>query len=29
MRSIELNGASPGSRDVYAFYYLRPMGRID
>lgn len=28
MRSIELNGASPGSRDVYAFYYLRPMGRI-
>ena len=29
MRSIELNGASPGSRDVYAFYYLRPVGRID
>ncbi len=28
MRSIELNGASPSSRDVYAFYYLRPMGRI-
>jgi len=28
MRSIELNGSSPGSRDVYAFYYLRPMGRI-
>ncbi len=28
MRSIEINGASPGSRDVYAFYYLRPMGRI-
>ena len=28
MRSIELNGASPGSRDVYAFYYLRPVGRI-
>jgi serine/threonine-protein kinase len=28
MRSIELNGASPGSRDVYAFYYLRPMDRI-
>jgi tetratricopeptide (TPR) repeat protein len=27
MRSIEL-GSSPGSRDVYAFYYLRPMGRI-
>ena len=29
MRSIELNGASPGSRDVYAFYYLRPVGRIE
>jgi serine/threonine-protein kinase len=29
MRSIELNGASPGSRDVYAFYYLRAMGRLD
>jgi serine/threonine-protein kinase len=28
MRSIELNGASPVARDVYAFYYLRPMGRI-
>ena len=28
MRSIELNGASPSARDVYAFYYLRPMGRI-
>ena len=28
MRSIELNGASPGSRDVFAFYYLRPVGRI-
>ncbi len=28
-RSIELNGSSPGSRDVYAFYYLRPVGRID
>ncbi len=28
MRSIELNGVSPGSRDVYAFYYLRPVGRI-
>src|SRR5580692_9063409 len=27
-RSIELNGSSPGSRDVYAFYYLRPMDRI-
>jgi len=29
MRSIELNGASPSSRDVYAFYYLRPVGRIE
>ncbi len=29
MRSIELNGASPGSRDVFAFYYLRPVGRIE
>jgi eukaryotic-like serine/threonine-protein kinase len=29
LRSIELNGASPVSRDVYAFYYLRPVGRID
>ena len=29
MRSIELNGASPGARDTYAFYYLRPVGRID
>jgi serine/threonine protein kinase/Tfp pilus assembly protein PilF len=29
MRSVELNGASPVSRDVYAFYYLRPVGRID
>jgi len=28
-RSIELNGASPVARDVYAFYYLRPAGRID
>jgi serine/threonine-protein kinase len=28
MRSIELNGASPSSRDVYAFYYLRPMDRL-
>jgi len=28
MRSIELNNASPGARDVYAFYYLRPVGRI-
>ena len=29
IRSIELNGSSPASRDVYAFYYLRPVGRID
>jgi serine/threonine-protein kinase len=29
MRSIELNGSSPISRDVYAFYYLRPMGRVE
>jgi serine/threonine protein kinase/Tfp pilus assembly protein PilF len=28
IRSIELNGTSPVSRDVYAFYYLRPVGRI-
>lgn len=28
MRSIELNSVSPGSRDVYAFYYLRPVGQI-
>ena len=28
-RSIELNAASPSSRDVYAFYYLRPVGSID
>jgi serine/threonine-protein kinase len=28
-RSIELNAASPSSRDVYAFYYLRPVGRIE
>jgi serine/threonine-protein kinase len=28
MRSIELNGSSPGCRDVFAFYFLRPMGRI-
>ena len=27
-RSIELNPSSPGSHDVHAFYYLRPMGRI-
>jgi tetratricopeptide (TPR) repeat protein len=29
LRSIELNGASPVSRDLYAFYYLRPVGRTD
>lgn len=29
IRSIELNPASPASRDVYAFYYLRPVGRLD
>jgi eukaryotic-like serine/threonine-protein kinase len=29
IRSIELNGSSPVSRDVYAFYYLRPVGRIE
>jgi tetratricopeptide (TPR) repeat protein len=29
MRSIELNGASPSSRDVYAFYYLRPVAKIE
>ncbi len=28
-RSIELNGSSPVARDVYAFYYLRPAGRIE
>ena len=28
-RSIELNGASPVARDVYAFYYLRPVARIE
>jgi serine/threonine-protein kinase len=28
-RSIELNGSSPVSRDVYAFYFLRPAGRIE
>ena len=28
MRSIELNSASPGARDVYAFYYLRPVCRL-
>ena len=29
IRSIELNGASPVARDVFAFYYLRPVGRIE
>jgi eukaryotic-like serine/threonine-protein kinase len=29
IRSIELNGSSPVSRDVYAFYYLRPVGRVE
>ncbi len=29
MRSIELNDASPVARDLYAFYYLRPVGRIE
>jgi tetratricopeptide (TPR) repeat protein len=29
MRSIELNASSPVSRDMFAFYYLRPVGRID
>ena len=29
LRSIQLNGASPVSRDGYAFYFLRPTGRID
>ncbi len=29
MRSIELNGSSPVARDVFAFYYLRPVGRIE
>jgi serine/threonine-protein kinase len=28
-RSIELNGSSPACRDQYAFYFLRPMGRIE
>jgi serine/threonine-protein kinase len=28
-RSIELNGSSPVARDVYAFYYLRPAGRLE
>jgi serine/threonine protein kinase len=29
IRSIELNGASPVCRDLYAFYFLRPVGRIE
>jgi len=29
IRSIELNGSSPVCRDGYAFYYLRPVGRIE
>lgn len=29
VRSIELNGSSPVSRDLYAFYYLRPVGRVE
>ncbi|MCU1328280.1 MAG: serine/threonine protein kinase with repeat [Bryobacterales bacterium] len=29
LRSIEINGASPVARDVYAFYFLRPVGRVD
>ena len=29
IRSIELNGASPVCRDLYAFYYLRPVGRVE
>jgi len=29
IRSIELNGSSPASRDVYAFYYLRPVCQLD
>jgi serine/threonine-protein kinase len=29
IRSIELNGSSPVARDVYAFYFLRPAGRLD
>jgi serine/threonine protein kinase/Tfp pilus assembly protein PilF len=29
IRSIELNGASPVCRDLYAFYYLRTVGRIE
>lgn len=29
LRSIELNGSSPASRDLYSFYFLRPVGRIE
>ncbi len=29
IRSIELNGSSPVAAIVYAFYYLRPVGRIE
>jgi serine/threonine protein kinase/Tfp pilus assembly protein PilF len=29
IRAIELNGASPVCRDAYAFFYLRPVGRIE
>jgi serine/threonine protein kinase/Tfp pilus assembly protein PilF len=29
LRSIEINGASPVSRDLHAFYFLRPVGRVD
>lgn len=29
IRSIEVNGSSPVCRDGYAFYYLRPVGRIE
>jgi serine/threonine protein kinase/tetratricopeptide (TPR) repeat protein len=29
IRSVELNGSSPICRDAYAFYYLRPVGRIE
>lgn len=27
--AISLNGASPASRDMYAFFFLRPAGRIE
>ena len=29
LRSVELNGASPVARDMYAFFFLRPVGRLD